>query len=86
MREGESIKIFCRFLLHHTAENFRRGESFGVSFLYGIEKVWIREEVEFQDVITKTFGLTVPKNLVGEPLSAGFHKIYGCGKAFDKGG
>ena len=29
-------------ILSHSAENFRRGESFSVSLNSGIEKVWIR--------------------------------------------
>ena len=33
-----SVEIF----LSHSAENFRRGESFSVSLNSGIEKVWIR--------------------------------------------
>ena len=40
----------------------------------------------FQDFISKSFGLTVPKIFVREPLSAVFHKIYGWEKDFDKGG
>ena len=40
----------------------------------------------FQDFISKSFGLTVPKIFVREPLSAVFHKIYGYEKDFDKGG
>ena len=48
MREEEIIKIFRRICLYHSAENIRRGESFGVSFNYGIENVWIRRVGEYQ--------------------------------------
>ena len=40
----------------------------------------------FQGFISKSFGLTVPKIFVREPLSAVFHKIYGWEKDFDKRG
>ena len=40
----------------------------------------------FQDFISKTFVLTVPKNFVREPLSSVFPKVYGCEKDYDKGG
>ena len=40
-REGVtrfSVQIF----LSHSAKHFRRGESFSVSLISGIEKVWVR--------------------------------------------
>ena len=83
MRVGESIKIFRRIWLYHSAENFRRGDSFGVSFIYGIEKVSIREEVGYQDFLSKFFCLTVPENFVMEPLYDVFHKKYGSEKDYE---
>ena len=58
-------KIFCL-----SAENFRRGggESFSVSLISGVEKVWIRGGGEYQDFPSKIFCLTVPKIFVGEPF------------------
>ena len=41
-REG-GIKIFRRNFLSHSAENFRRGESFSVSLISGIEKLYASE-------------------------------------------
>ena len=45
------------------------GESFSVSLISGIEKLWIRGGREYRDFPSKIFCLTVPKNFVGEPFS-----------------
>ena len=44
MGGGGTIKIFCQNFLSHIAEIFPRSESFSVSLLQGIEKVWIRDK------------------------------------------
>ena len=42
-KRGQGVSRFCvQNFLSHSAENFRRGESFSVSLISGIEKVWIR--------------------------------------------
>ena len=65
--------------LSHSAKNFRRGESFSVSLISRIEKVWIRRG-EYQDFPSKIFSLAVPKNLVGEHFSVSL--ISGIGKFY----
>ena len=61
-----SFEIFCL-----SAENFRRGESFCVSLISGIEKFYASEGYfTIFDFLSKFFCLTVPKNLVGEPFCA----------------
>ena len=42
MEKKGGIKILCQNFLSHSAENFRRGESFSVSLISSIKKVWIR--------------------------------------------
>ncbi len=42
IREGGFQKFLSKKNLSHSAENSRRGESFSVSLILGIEKVWIR--------------------------------------------
>ena len=49
----------------HSAEVFHRGETFSVSLIWGIEKVWIRVGGEYQDFPSKFFCLTVTKSSVG---------------------
>ena len=58
-----SLEIF----LSHSAEILRR-ESFTVALISGTENVWIRRG-EYQDIPSKIFCLTVPKNFVGESFS-----------------
>ncbi len=40
-KRGGSITIFCRKMFVSQCRNFRRRESFSVSIISGIEKVWI---------------------------------------------
>ena len=54
------LKLFCPTV----PKNFV-GQSFGVSLISSIKKVWIREG-EYQDFPSEIFCLTVPKNFVGE--------------------
>ena len=51
-----SVEIF----LSHSAENFLRAESFSVSLISGIEKVWIRGG-EYQDFPSKFFSPSTEK-------------------------
>ena len=51
----------------HSAENFRRGEPFSVSFISGIEKIWIRLGGVPRFAV-EVFCLTVPKVSVRESL------------------
>ena len=44
------------------------------------KSLWIRRG--YQDFPSKVFCLTVPKNFVGEPLCAVFHKISGSQKVY----
>ena len=68
--------------LSDSAEKFRGcGESFRVSFISGIDKVWIRGGGrQYQDFPSKTFCLTVPKDFVREPFRvsqiSGMEKIF----------
>ena len=41
-RGGGVSSFFVKNFLSHSAENLRRGESFSVSLISGIEKDWIR--------------------------------------------
>ena len=41
-RGGEVSSFSVKSFLPHSAKNFRREESFSVSLISGIEKVWIR--------------------------------------------
>ena len=50
--------------MSHIAEIFTRSESFSVSLLQGIEKVWIREEVGVSRFPVELFCLTVPKSFI----------------------
>ena len=52
---GEGVSTFSvKKFLSHSAENFRRVESFSVSLISGIEKVWIRGGGgEYQDFPSK---------------------------------
>ena len=72
-----SVEIF----LSDSAEKFRGwGESFSVSFISGIEKVWIRGGRQYQDFPSNFFCLTVPKEFVREPfrvsLISGMEKFF----------
>ena len=76
-KKGGGVSRFSvENFLSHSAENFRRGESFSVSLISGIEKFHASEGyVTIFDFLSKFFSLTVPKNLVGEPFCAVFQKI-----------
>ena len=73
---GEGVSRFSvENFLPHSAENFHRGESFSVSLLSGIEKVYASEGyVTIFDFLSKFFCLTMPKNFVGKPFCAVFQK------------
>ena len=67
--------------LSDSAEKFRGwGESLSVSFISGIDKVWIRGGRQYQDFPSKFFCLTVPKEFVREPfrvsLISGMEKFF----------
>ena len=69
--------------MSHSAENFRRGESFSVSLISGMEKFYASEGyVTIFDFVSNFFCLTVPKKLVGEPFCAVFQKISGSEKVY----
>ena len=77
---SERVEGVSRFsvenFLSHSAENFRRGESFSVSLISGIKKFNASEGyVTIFDFLSKFFCLTVPKNFVGEPFCYVFQKI-----------
>ena len=75
-RGGGVSKFSVENFLSHSAGNLRRGESFSVSLIPGIEKFYASEGyVTIFDFMSKFFSLTVPKNLVGEPFCAVFQKI-----------
>ena len=82
--KGEGVSRFSvENFLSHSAENFRRGESFSVSLISGIQKFHASEGyVTIFDFLSKFFCLTVPKNLVGEPFCAVFQKISGSEKVY----
>ena len=77
--------------LSDSAEKFRGwGESFSVSFIWGIDKIWIRGGRQYQDFPSKYFCPTVPKEFVREPfrvsLVSGMEKLFaseGCVMIFD---
>ena len=53
------------------------GETFGVSVISGIEKIYVAEVyVTIFDFLSKFFCLTVPKIFVGEPFCAVFRKKF----------
>ena len=72
------FSIFCRNFFVSVPKNFV-GESFSVSLISGVEKVWRRGG--YQDFPSKIFCLTVPKISVGESftvaLISGSEKVYG---------
>ena len=78
---GEGYEDFPSKFFCLSAENFRRGESFGVSLISGIEKFYASDGyVTIFDFLSKYFCLTEPKNFVGEPfrvsLISGTEKVY----------
>ena len=80
---GGGIKIFRQIFFCHSAENFRRGESFSVSLISGIEKFYAAEGyLTIFDFLSKFFCLTVPKKFVGEAFCAVFQKISGSEKVY----
>ena len=69
--------------LSHSAENIRRGESFSVSLISGIEKFYASEGyVTIFDFLSKLLCLTVPKNFKGEHFCAVFQKTSGSEKVY----
>ena len=72
------FSIFCRNFFVSVPKNFV-GESFSVSLISGVEKVWRRGG--YQDFPSKIFCLTVPKFSVVESftvvLISGSEKVYG---------
>ena len=81
MEKRGSIKIFRRIILSHSAEFFLV-ESFTVALVSSIDKVWIRRG-EYQDLPSKTFCLTVPKNYVRESFIVAL--ILGTEKTWRRG-
>ena len=70
IRGGGVSRYSIENFLSHSAEDFRRGESFSVSLISGMEIVWIRGRGgEYQDFPSKIFCLTEPKNSVGQTFS-----------------
>ena len=58
-------------------------EPFSVSLISVMEKLFASEGcVMIFDSLSQFFCLTVPKNFVGEPFSAVFHKIFGIEKVY----
>ena len=57
-KSGESIKIFCRKFSCHSAENFRRGESFSVSLVSGIEKYLFHRLMSRISIFCRSFFLS----------------------------
>ena len=56
-------------------------EPFSVSLISGMERSFASEGyVTIFDFLSKYFCLTVPKNFIGEPFCAVFHKIVGSEK------
>ena len=69
-----------KIFLSHSAETFRRGtllccvsENF-----WWRKSLWIRGRWKYQNFLSKSFCLSVPKNFVGEPFSVSL--ISGIGK------
>ena len=82
-KRGGEFQDFLSVFLSHSAENFRRGESFSVSLISGIEKFYASEGyVTIFDFLSKFFCFPVPKNLVGEPFCAVFQRISGSEKVY----
>ena len=81
---GEGVSRFSvKLFLSHSAEKFRRGESFSVSLISGSEKFYASEGyVTIFDFLSKFACLTVPKTFVGEPFCAVFQKISGSEKVY----
>ena len=70
--KGGVSRLSVENFLSDSAEIFR-WQTFSVSLISGIEKVWIRGGgLEYQDSPSKIFCLRVPKTFVEEPLCAVF--------------
>ena len=67
---GEGVSKFSiEIFLSHSAENFRRGESFSVSLISCVEKFYASEGyVTIFEFLSKIICLITPKNFVGEPF------------------
>ena len=82
-------RFYVEAFLSHSAEKFRRWALLCCVWenSRGRKSLWIREGGgEYQDLPSKIFCLTVPKNSVGEPFCAIFQKISGSEKVLDKRG
>ena len=66
-RGGEYHNFPSNFLCFTVPKKFV-GESFSVSLISNIEKIWIRGRRKYCDFPSKIFCLTVPKNFVGDPF------------------
>ncbi len=83
IKEGGASRFSVGTLLSHGAEKFPSGESFTVSLVSGIEKIYASESyVTIFDFLSNFFCLTVPKNLVGDPFCAVFQKKSSIEKIF----
>ena len=72
-RGGGVSRFTVKNYLSHSDKIFRMGESFTVSLISGIKIFYASESyVTILDFLSKFFCPTVPKNFVGELLSAVF--------------
>ena len=81
IRGGGGLKISIEIILSHSAEKFRRGESFSVSLNSGIEKVWIAGGRGSITIFRRSFCLTVPKYFLGEHFGVSeqfFYQKFSC--------
>ena len=67
-----SVEIF----LCHSAEKFRRGESFSVSLFSGIKKYLLQRLMSRFLIFCRNFFVSKPKIFVGEPLCAVFQNFW----------
>ena len=78
-REGEVSRFPSKFFCLRVPRN-AVGETFSLSLISGIKKVWMRGWGGCQDFLSKIFCLTVPENFVGQPfrvsLILGIEKFY----------
>ena len=72
-KRGGVSRFTVENYLYHSDKIFLRGESFTVSLISGIKIFYASESyVTILDFLSKFFCPTVPKNFVGELLSAVF--------------
>ena len=67
-KRGGEYHNFPSKLLCFTVPKKFVGESFSVSLISNVEKIWIRGRRRYCDFPSKPFCLTVPKNFVGDPF------------------